>query len=213
MFIVIRTRHFNTFIVGFKSFICHYESYLKYLVVQVQSSGNEIEHKMFEAASKEYGFKLIFIDYSNVIGENCFAYMIWKSLQYDEVVSLDDDIVYMRPGFFDALLKVTKQVDKQILGFKYQILNKYILNSAILYVKNCVINKADFEGNIQKIFNNFEGVDTGPLSEKFNNNIGFIDQYFNRQVIGYKNTILTDYTYHIGGVSCMHNIIHNKAYL
>lgn len=206
MKIVIRTRTPHIFLFGFKSFLNFYEDELKNLIVFVQKERENKE--FFDTLSKIYKFQVEYIDEAPF--ENYWAYMLYKSLQFDEVVSLDDDIVYFRPGLFNKIREISKNSNKNLFGFKNIINDKSIINSSLIYKKNINITENDFIHSLSDVLQKYNGVDTGYLSEKYIDKIEFLNNYilnergFNNSI---QNNLLNYYFIHVGGISCTLNEI------
>lgn len=202
MKIVIRTRYINTFLVGFKSFKILYPERIKDLIVQVQGE-SDTNIEAYKTVARLFGFTVVVVPPGTSIHGNDWANMIYLSLQYDEVVSLDDDIVFLRPGFFERLEEIQKYTDAKILGAWYRTDNSMqnLLHSHMVYSKGATITPDDFS-TMEKALQKYEGADTAILSINHEKEIFYIDDlipYYRN--LGFKSYCHCEYYVHVGGVS------------
>lgn len=205
MKIVVRTRHFPVFLMFFSSFVLFYPDKLKDLIIQVQIDKNNVS--LYEALAKEYNIKLVLVNHNNSILNNCWAHMLFTSLQYDEVVSLDDDIVFINSGFFDALERIYKNNYLfNVLGFTYDnpSVEKTILASYCVYKKGINIDESCFL-DMEESMKKYTGVDTGKFVDMFP--CGFLNNYMpTRKNEENSNFNVNPYFIHVGSVSCRFNM-------
>lgn len=209
MKIVVRTREFPVFLMFFKSFVLFYPERIKDLIVQVQISNNE-NSKLFKAfenlkkgegknfLKEGYDFQIVYVDNKNYLHNNNWAEMLYQSLQYEQVLSLDDDVIFLGPGLFDVLQNYT---EKNIYGFKVYDSEMYIINSAFIFNNGIKINKDDFTdlNSIKKYY----GIDTAILHRNHINETKFIDDKVYTLYSDFSpNSFKTDYFIHLGSINC-----------
>ena len=210
MKIVIRTRYINTFLVGFKSLRIFYPEVVPDLIVQVQQ---DKDSAVFETAAKLFGFKVVIVPAEDNLQGNYWANMIYRSLQYEEVVSLDDDLIFLKPGFFEYLKRIQKYTDAKVIGTKYQVKDSTegFLHSHLIYIKNAIITKNDFT-TMGEALQKYEGSDTAILSINHEKEIFYMDDmlpYYKDPL--FKSYCSCEYYAHIGGVSCAWHAIYNAS--
>jgi len=210
MEIVIRTRYINTFLVGFKSFLIFYLDRIKDLTVQVQSDKDDEE---FIKMGKIYGFKvdIIFIDHN--LGGNEWAIMLNRSLQYNRVISLDDDIIYLKNGFFDFIDEIKDSTNAKLIGAKYLTNNReFTIDSHFIY-KCGDLNITENDFTDKASVKEFDGNDAGMITRNYKEHIVYIDDFI-EPISNITSCYKNDYYFHVGGISCWyHNIKKNKEYL
>lgn len=198
MKIVIRTRYIHTFLVCFRSFLTFYSDKINDLIVQVQTDKYD---QAFIDISKIYGFTIKIIKVNPFI-ENEWAKMLKESIQYDEVVSMDDDIIFFKSGFFN-LIERLKTGNPQIIGSKYiSNLKEEILHSHLFYVNNVFSSEKDFLTKKDVI--RYDGIDTALFGINNTDKILYIDNIINNRINNKnKSFYFNDYYVHVGGVSCL----------
>jgi len=212
MKIVVRTRNFQIFLFFFSTFLLHYPDKLSDLIVLIQEDETD-NVTFYKALLEDYNVEIkILKHWESDIEDNGWATMIYRSLQYDYVVSLDDDIVFTNPGLFDRIDEVFLETGKELLSFSYEVHNpskELILSSYCLCKKGGVIKKEEFK-NLKEIMNNYNGVDSAYL--KFYHSYEFLDKYIVNKKNGVnKNFIVTPYFVHVGSISCLYNNIYKKG--
>jgi hypothetical protein len=193
-----------------KSFILFYKDRLCDLIVQVQVENSnytfyEVYQKKMESI---YGctFQLEPFQTLNqrIIHNNRWAHMIYKSLQYDEVISMDDDVIFIKSGLFDYIDTIKHK--SNILSFRYSTSKEHIINSAFMYKRDVDITEEDFL-SLEDV-GEYEGVDTGLMYHNHKSDCKFLDSWIKTQYHdSFKNCILTEYFIHLGNISCDYNII------
>lgn len=214
MKIVVRTKEFPVFLMFFKSFVIFYPEKIKDLIVQVQISHDN--YKLFETfkeikrkegkrfQTEGYDFQIIYVQDKDFLHNNNWAEMIYQSLQYEQVLSLDDDVIFIGPGLFDVLQNYT---EKKIYGFKVHDSEMEIINSAFIFNNGVKINKEDFTD--LKSIKKYLGYDTAILHRNHINEIEFIDNKIYTLYNNFSpNTIKNDYFIHLGSINCELNRNH-----
>lgn len=211
MKIVVRTRNFQIFLIFFSTFVLQYRNKLGDLIVLVQK----------DETNNISSYKALLKDYPEVriqevgqweidIEDNGWATMLYRSLLYDYVVSLDDDIVFTNPGLFDKIDEIFNKTNKEILSFSYKSnnFNELILSSYCICKRNAIITKRDF-ASLNKVREEYDGVDTAYL--KFNHTYEFLDEHIvHKKNKNNNNFIVTPYFTHIGSISCLYNEVYDK---
>jgi len=208
MKIVFRTKYINTFLVGFRSFLLFYPEKLKDVIIQVQRGWGTLA---FKYLGKKLGIKVVVVK-NKIIPKNEWASMLYSSLQYDEVVSFDDDIIFLSSGFFDQLENIQKRTNVKIIGTKYDTQNSNIdiLHSHMIYCKNINITKEDFAPR-KEVLKKYEGCDSALLGLNHKKEILYIDE-----ILGYSKSLnnrsycKNQFYIHIGGVSCIWHAIRDS---
>lgn len=213
MNIVVRTRSFQTFLPFFKTFNIFHREYIKDLIVQIQSdNSNLIDIDLFKILLDKEKVKFVIVENPKDENKNYWAEMLYKSLQYKEVISLDDDIIFTNLGLFDKIKEIAEKTKKDLLAFSYYSdkADKKILSSYFIYKgRGIKIKEKDFL-SLEEV-KKYNGVDTALLVEKYN--YEFLDTYIKhkKRVKGDENFIITPYFIHVGGMSWRFNEVYNHT--
>lgn len=217
--IVIRSQYFRTFSVGFSSFLKFNLEWLENLTIQSNCSleVEKEEHDKFMAMTKKFNLNLVnqspdnFADRAKEYGyeDNFYSLLLRESLlkkPNEIVISLDDDVIFTKKGFFQKVLDIQNSTKNMLLGFKMNDKNSNgpftVMNSAcIVYSGRDEIPKRWFPSSLEESGKNWNGVDTGLLSEVAQYDITYIDDFFEGHTSSatfFKN----DFLIHVGGATC-----------
>ena len=202
MKITIRSRYINTFLVGFRAFSALYPDEIKNLVVIVDQ---DQDTPSFLAAGDYYGFEVVIVPRTRMmLYDNNYASILYASLQYEEVVSLDDDVIFLRPGFFERLKSIREFSDAKIIGTKYfPSKGGEVLHSPMIYIKDVKITEKDFASTAYNM-DHFDGIDTAVMGINHKAELFFIEDILaSYQDPNRRGTYSNEYFVHVGGPSCM----------
>jgi hypothetical protein len=210
MKIVIRSRYINTFLVCLKSFRIFYSEYLKDLTVQVQ---HDKDDDAFIEAGQMFGFHVSIVYPDPAFYHNEWAYMLYKSLQRDSVVSLDDDVIFLKPGLFKLIDKYHKETGANIVGTKYiptRTLPTVTTHSHLLSIRGLSIEPDCFAA--KEDMQMYDGCDTALIGLKYANQTVYLEDKIHvdrsAEDLGYYGT---DYYIHVGGISWTWHAIYNRS--
>jgi hypothetical protein len=209
MKIVIRSRYINTFLVCLKSLRIFYPEYLKDVTVQVQ---HDKDDDAFIEAGQMFGFHVSIVYPDPSFYHNEWAYMLYKSLQRDNVVSLDDDIVFLKPGLFKLIDDYHNETGANIVGTKYvptRLLSTLTMHSHLLSVRGLSIGPECFAS--KEDMQIYDGCDTALIGLKYVDKTVYLEDKIHVDIhsehLGYYGT---EYYIHVGGVSWTWNAIYNR---
>jgi len=211
MKIVIRSRYINTFLVCLKSFRIFYPKYLKDLTVQVQ---HDRDDEAFITAGKIFGFHVSIVYPDPSFYRNEWAYMLYKSFQRDNAISLDDDIVFLKPGLFELIDEYHNETGASIVGTRYVPIRSpstSVIHSHLVSIRglsigpDCFATKEDIQI--------YDGCDTALIGLKYADKIVYLEDKIHVDgCFGYPGYYGTDYYIHVGGVSWTWHAIYNRSY-
>ncbi|RLD59533.1 MAG: hypothetical protein DRJ01_11150 [Bacteroidetes bacterium] len=160
------------------------------------------DYYCYKTETKGYGINLISkksMPEAFINKNNQYVHMLWSALQFDDVISFDDDIAWINGGFFDYVKKTVPF--NNVFGQKNLIQNS-LLESIASYVvgtRGIKITEKYFDSDDFRNVKKHQGNDTYKFNLLHPKNTVFI---CNPKQQGMRfNSVSTDYYYHFGSLS------------
>lgn len=223
MKIAVRTRWPEFFFIFFSSFSNFYREHIKDLHVFIDMGENsDTDLSVFEKINYTESKRLmtngftIHPIYRNTMHEklksynNYYANMIYQSMQFDEVISFDDDIVWLKNGFFDFINNVPNNC---IFGQKYYHNDESTISLAsycmgtknIPFTNKFLADELEYKQNFSK-YNGNDAFKVHMLE-----NIHWILNPKREDGSIKYNSVTTEYYYHISSVGYIYDCIKNRS--
>lgn len=206
MVIAVGSVYYDVFAEFLRHFRTHNAEYVRRLIVYVDWVSRELDK--YERAAAEGGFQVVALrreeysgaGYADTFKNGC-CFSLYKSLQHEAVVRMDDDIVFLRSGLFDVFARCLAH--HRIVGECYQSRHDGpVLASYMFGVRGLRVQPEDFDYTGKKTAL-ADGCDTYVLDRRHADDVYYFDAEVGKRpdrgdVLSYART---DYYIHIGGVS------------
>lgn len=210
--IIVRTMYFHVFMMFFTSFMGFENERLNELTVLIDEESEDIEK--YKALQKKFpedncfNIKILSRNFPRFDYKVC-GNIIYRSLSLssNKTVSLDDDIVFLKEGFFEMLEKKLEQYN--VIGHEYYSkTGERGLASTIIAINNVCFTPDDFRtvgkyGSKKDLLENY-GIDTFKIYRNYKNTHDFI--FFEDFIKVKKNSTITnfvrtEYYVHVGNIT------------
>lgn len=222
MKISVRTSYFEIFAIFFQTFLINYEEKLGDLVVLIDDNSSSIDRYKKLHKWCEYKFELDIVKRemtprgtSGVPSHN--AHLLMRALDYDEVVTFDDDIIFIDPGIFDLIDRET--TPNSIFGQSFITRDENIKRAPASYFlgkRNIKLSENDFyffaDENDRESMRYYEMNDASKLAINYPDKMIFLDKFLDIKQRGHSfNCVQTKYYFHISQITDNYEAILRKA--
>lgn len=215
MKIAVRTGMYEVFHIFLVNFVYLYPERVQDLVAIVDEEAEKME--WFENLQNYLPLEIRIIGRQTApdfLRGNYPANLLYYSLQYDEVISLDDDIIFLEPGFFDMVERSVP--DSSVFGQRFFHTRDLSLTSLASYcigTRNVPITYDDFDYLDSPELVRYDGNDAYKIYVNHSDHTRFLDIHAKQMFCGCgpTNFVRTDFYQHISGVEYSFQKITKKA--